>query len=114
MAIDAITINDVRCSYCHLFQPVPPFNNPQGEPKYSCTILVPKANTQAKALIDQAVAQAMAMAPAPATAAHSARSAAAAGYSPPPASRPPLWWTDRCSPSSTQPRSTPVCGVMSA
>lgn len=59
MATDAITINDVRFSYCHLFQPVPPFNNPQGEPKYSCTILVPKANTQAKALIDQAIAQAI-------------------------------------------------------
>lgn len=55
----AITLNDVRFSYCNLFQPKPPYNNPQGEPKYSCTILVPKTNTQAKALIDQAVAQAI-------------------------------------------------------
>ena len=55
----AITISGVRFSYCSLFQAKAPFNNPQGEPKYSCTILVPKSNTQAKALIDQAVNQAI-------------------------------------------------------
>ena len=54
-----ITITGVRFSYCNLFQPKAPYNNPQGEPKYSCTILVPKTNTAAKAVIDQAVAAAI-------------------------------------------------------
>lgn len=54
-----ITINDVRFSYCNLFQPKPPINNPQGEPKYSTTILIPKSNTAAKAAVDQAIAQAV-------------------------------------------------------
>lgn len=54
-----ITISGVRFSYCNLFQPKPPFNNPNGEPKYSCTILVPKTNTAAKAQIDQAIQQAI-------------------------------------------------------
>lgn len=54
-----ITITGVRFSYCNLFQPRPPFNNPNGEPKLSCTVLVPKSNTAAKAAIDQAVAQAI-------------------------------------------------------
>ena len=55
----AITINGVRFSYCNLFQAKPPFNNPQGDPKFSCTILVPKTNTGAKAAIDAAIAQAI-------------------------------------------------------
>lgn len=55
----AVTINDVRFSYCNLFQPKAPFNNPQGEPKYSVTVLVPKANTAAKAAIDNAISQAI-------------------------------------------------------
>ena len=55
----AITINDVRFSYCNLFQPKAPFNNPQGEPKYSVTVLVPTTNTAAKAVIDNAIAQAI-------------------------------------------------------
>lgn len=59
MANNAITVEGVRLSYCSLFQPKPPFNNPQGDPKFSVTILVPKTNTAAKALIDQAVAQAI-------------------------------------------------------
>lgn len=54
-----ITINDVRFSYVNLFQPRAPFNNPNGEPKYGCTILLPKSNTAAKAAIDQAIAQAI-------------------------------------------------------
>ena len=104
-----ITITGVRFSYCNLFQPKAPYNNPQGEPKYSCTVLVPKTNTAAKAAIDQAVAAAieagvsakwsgsrpsasmMATAPGPATAVPLARSAGAAGCLPPPASRLPLW-----------------------
>ena len=52
----AITITDVRFSYCHLFQPQ---QRPGQEPKYSVTILVPKTNTAAKAAIDQAVNAAM-------------------------------------------------------
>lgn len=55
----AVTINDVRFSYCNLFQPKAPFNNPQGEPKYSVTVLVPKTNTVAKAVIDNAISQAI-------------------------------------------------------
>lgn len=55
----AITINNVRFSYCNLFEPKPPLNNPTGEPKYSVTVLVPKTNTAAKAAIDQAIAQAI-------------------------------------------------------
>ena len=45
-----ITINDVRFSYCNLFQPAA---RPGQEPKYSVTILVPKSNAAAKAAIDQ-------------------------------------------------------------
>ena len=53
------TINDVRFSYANLFQPKPPINNPNGEPKYGVTILVPKTNVQAKAAIDAAVQEAI-------------------------------------------------------
>ena len=55
----AVTINDVRFSYLNVFQAKPPFNNPAGEAKFSTTILVPKSNTQAKAVIDQAIAAAI-------------------------------------------------------
>lgn len=54
-----ITINDVRFSYCNLFQPKAPVNNPAGEPKFSVTILIPKTNTLAKALIDQELQKAI-------------------------------------------------------
>lgn len=53
--MSAITLNNVRFSYLNVFQPKPPFNNPNGEAKFSTTILVPKTNTQAKALMDQAI-----------------------------------------------------------
>ena len=52
---NAITIQGVRLSYCALFQPKPPFNNPNGDAKYSVTVLVPKSNTRAKAMIDGAI-----------------------------------------------------------
>lgn len=55
----AITISGVRFSYCNLFQPKPQKDDPNGKPKYSCTVLVPKTNTAAKAAIDQAIAQAI-------------------------------------------------------
>lgn len=50
-----ITIGEVRFSYANVFKPMPPANNPQAEPKFSVTILVPKTNAQAKAAIDAAV-----------------------------------------------------------
>ena len=50
-----ITIGECRLSYCNVFQPQAPANNPQPEPKFSVTILVPKSNTQAKAAMDAAV-----------------------------------------------------------
>ena len=55
----AVTINDVRFSYVNVFQAKPPFNNPTGDAKFSVTILVPKSNAQAKAVIDQAIAAAI-------------------------------------------------------
>lgn len=55
----AITLYDVRFSYCNLFQPKVSVNNPSGEAKYSVTILVPKTNFQAKAAIDAAIQEAI-------------------------------------------------------
>jgi len=55
MNLTTITIGECRLSYCNVFKPQPPYNNPNGEPKFSVTILVPKSNTQAKAAIDAAV-----------------------------------------------------------
>lgn len=55
----AITISNVRLSYCNLFQPRPPMGDPNGTPKFSCTVLVPKTNVQAKALIDDAIQKAI-------------------------------------------------------
>lgn len=54
----AITISGVRFSYTHLFQPQAPVE-PNGTPKYSTVILIPKSNTAAKAAVDQAIAQAI-------------------------------------------------------
>ena len=50
-----ITIGECRLSYCNVFKPMPPYNNPAGEPKFSVTVLVPKSNTAAKAAIDAAI-----------------------------------------------------------
>ena len=50
---NTITLGEVRLSYCNLFQPRS--NQPNQEPKYSVTVLVPKSNTQAKAAIDAAI-----------------------------------------------------------
>lgn len=58
----AITISNVRLSYCNLFQPQQ--KQGQEKPKYSVTILLPKTNTAAKAQIDQAIAQAIEQGPA--------------------------------------------------
>lgn len=59
MSPNTITLGEVRLSYCHLFQARPPFNNPNGEPKFSTTVLVPKSNTRAKAMIDAAIGSAI-------------------------------------------------------
>ncbi len=59
MPSNAVTISGVRLSYCNLFQPAAPYNNPAGEKKYSVTILVPKTNAAAKAVMDAAVNRAI-------------------------------------------------------
>lgn len=58
----AITINDVRFSYCNLFQAVSRSGKPE-DAKFSTTILVPKSNTAAKAAIDAAIREAIAAGP---------------------------------------------------
>lgn len=55
MNANTLTIGEVRLSYCNLFQPKPPYNNPQGDPKFSTTVLLSKANVAAKAAIDAAI-----------------------------------------------------------
>ena len=55
MNANTLTVGEVRLSYCNLFQPKPPYNNPQGDPKFSTTILLPKTNVAAKAAIDNAI-----------------------------------------------------------
>lgn len=50
-----ITINNVRLSYCNLFVPKPPVNNPTAEPKFSVTILIPKSNEEAVRAINNAL-----------------------------------------------------------
>lgn len=48
-----VVTGKARLSYVHLFQPHA--HNQGQEPKYSCTVLVPKTDTQTKARIDAAV-----------------------------------------------------------
>lgn len=48
-----ISTGEVRLSYLHLFQPYA--QQPNAEPKYSATILVPKADLGTKATIDSAI-----------------------------------------------------------
>ena len=55
MNATTITIGECRLSYCNVFQPQTPANNPQAEPKFSVTVLVPKSNLQAKAAMDAAI-----------------------------------------------------------
>lgn len=57
MPANAITLGEVRLSYCNLFQPRA--QQPGQEPKFSVTVLVPKSNTQAKAAMDAAVSAAI-------------------------------------------------------
>ena len=48
-----ITTGEVRLSYVHLFKPYA--YQPGQEEKFSCTILVPKTDTDTKARIDAAI-----------------------------------------------------------
>lgn len=55
----AITLENVRLSYVHLNEPhAQNASDPNAERKYSCTVLVPKTDVAAKALIDQCIEQA--------------------------------------------------------
>jgi hypothetical protein len=52
-----LVIKNVRFSYCNLTTPKVPLSG--GEPKYSCTILVPKVDVEAKRALDKAIAEAI-------------------------------------------------------
>lgn len=52
-AEQTITVGVARLSYANLFKPVA--RNPQDEPKYSTTILIPKNDVRSKQLIDMAI-----------------------------------------------------------
>lgn len=54
MNANTITTGEVRLSYVHLLQPQPA-TQPGAEPKYSCTVLIPKSDTATKAAIDAAI-----------------------------------------------------------
>ena len=132
----AITINNVRLSYCNLFQAKPPYNNPNGDPKFSCTILVPKTNTEAKTAIDAAIQQAIEQGvskswggvrpPQPNICVHDGDGVRPSDGAPFGAECRGMWvvtasakaallswWMDRCRRSSTPPRCTPACGPTS-
>jgi len=51
--VKRVVIGEVRLSYAHLFQPYA--KNPNDEPKYSTTILIPKSDTATKQRIDAAI-----------------------------------------------------------
>ena len=51
-----VVLTNVRLSYVHIMKPYA--NDPSQEPKYSCTILLPKTDVAGKAKIDAAIAAA--------------------------------------------------------
>lgn len=53
MNATTITIGEARLSYVHVFEPYAA--TPGQEPKYSATVLIPKANAAAKRQIDEAI-----------------------------------------------------------
>ena len=53
MNATTITIGEARLSYVHVFEPYQ--TNPGQAQKFSCTVLIPKANTKVKAQIDEAI-----------------------------------------------------------
>lgn len=50
-----VVTGKVRLSYAHLFKPYANPNNPNSEPKYSATILLPKSDTATKQRLDAAI-----------------------------------------------------------
>lgn len=64
MNATTVSIGECRLSYCNVFTPKPPYNNPNGEPKFSVTVLLPKTNVAAKAALDTAIKAAIAEGPA--------------------------------------------------
>lgn len=50
---------EVRLSYVHLIEPYVSSNQPNGEPKYQVTLLIPKSDTVTKADIDSSIAAAV-------------------------------------------------------
>lgn len=50
-----VVTGEVRISYEHLLKPYANPNTPGAEPKYSCTILIPKSDTATKQRIDMAI-----------------------------------------------------------
>lgn len=50
-----VLTGEVRLSYCNLSVPKAPANNPNAEPKYSVTLLIPKSDFATKADIDNAI-----------------------------------------------------------
>ena len=49
-----VVLTNVRLSYVHIMKPYA--NDPSQEPKYSCTILLPKTDVAGRAKIDAAIA----------------------------------------------------------
>lgn len=64
MNTTTVSIGECRLSYITVFTPKPPFNKPDGDLKYSVTVLLPKSNVQAKATLDAAINAAIAEGPA--------------------------------------------------
>lgn len=64
MNTTTVSIGECRLSYVNVFTPKPPFNKPDGDLKYSVTVLLPKSNVQAKAALDAAINAAIAEGPA--------------------------------------------------
>lgn len=54
-----VVTGKVRLSYEHLMKPAAPNNDPNGDPKYSVTVLLPKSDTATKARIDRAIKAAL-------------------------------------------------------
>lgn len=53
MSNTKVVTGKVRFSFCHVFEPQAPIGG--GDPKYSVTLLIPKADTATKAKIDAAM-----------------------------------------------------------
>lgn len=49
------TIENARLSYVNLMKAKPPFGDPNGEPMFSVTILIPKSDTKTKETLDNLI-----------------------------------------------------------